>query len=113
MLPQQLQQWFAKLTSNSPFFFAVIDNQHNYCMVNERYCDIAGLSQAEMVGMNDSQTLGEQFYKHIKPYYERAFNGESIEAEITLNETDLETSIHFSLSPVEKDKRPEYVIFHA
>lgn len=113
MLPQQLQQWFAKLTSNSPFFFAVIDSQHNYCMVNERYCDIAGLSQAEMVGMNDSQTLGEQFYKHIKPYYDRAFNGESIEAEITLNETDLETSIHFSLSPIEKDKRPEYVIFHA
>ncbi|MBW3694215.1 bifunctional diguanylate cyclase/phosphodiesterase [Vibrio sp. T187] len=113
MLPQQLQHWFAKLTSNSPFFFAVIDAQHNYCMVNERYCDIAGLSQAELVGMNDSQTLGEQFYNHIKPYYDRAFNGETIEAEITLNETDLETSIHFSLSPIDKDSTTEYIVFHA
>ncbi|MGF1754549.1 EAL domain-containing protein [Vibrio makurazakiensis] len=113
MLPQQLQHWFAKLTSNSPFFFALIDSQHNYCMVNQRYCDIAGLSQAELVGMNDSQTLGEQFYKHIKPYYERAFSGESIEAEITLNETDLETSIHFSISPLEKNSKTEFVVFHA
>ena len=113
MPPQQLQHWFEKFTSNSPFFFAVLDDQHNYFMVNERYCDIAGLSQNELVGMNDRQTLGEQFYNHIKSYYERAFAGETIEAEITLNETDLETSIHFSLSPLVNDDKTEYIVFHA
>lgn len=113
MSSQQLQHWFAKLTSNSPFFFAILDDQHNYCMVNDRYCDISGLSQTELVGMSDSQILGEQFYQHLQPYYERAFAGEVIEAEITLNETDLETSLHFSLSPVHNDKKIDHVIFHA
>ena len=96
MPPQQLQHWFTQLTANSPFFFAVLDAQHNYLMVNERYCDIAGLTQTELTGMNDRQTLGEQFYQHLKPYYERAFNGEAIEAEVTLNETDLDTSLPVS-----------------
>ncbi len=113
MPPQQLQHWFTQLTANSPFFFAVLDAQHNYFMVNERYCDIAGLSQTELAGMNDRQTLGEQFYQHLKPYYERAFNGETIEAEVTLNETDLDTSLHFSLSPLTNGKNTDYIVFHA
>ncbi|CAK2660771.1 c-di-GMP phosphodiesterase [Vibrio crassostreae] len=111
--PQQLQHWFTQLTANSPFFFAVLDAQHNYFMVNERYCDIAGLSQTELAGMNDRQTLGEQFYQHLKPYYERAFSGETIEAEVTLNETDLDTSLHFSLSPLTNGKKTDYIVFHA
>lgn len=82
-------------------------------MVNERYCDIAGLNQSELTGMNDRQTLGEQFYQHLKPYYERAFKGESIEAEITLNETDLDTSLHFSLAPLSNGKDTDYIVFHA
>ncbi|MGF1743630.1 EAL domain-containing protein [Vibrio minamisatsumaniensis] len=113
MPPQQLQHWFTQLTANSPFFFAVLDAQHNYLMVNERYCDIAGLSKTELVGMNDRQTLGEQFYQHLKPYYERAFNGETIEAEVTLNETNLDTSLHFSLSPLMNDSQTDYIVFHA
>lgn len=78
--------------------FAILDDQHQYVMVNERYCDIAGLSSEEMVGMSDSQVLGEHFYRHLKPFYERAFNNEHIESELTLSEIDLETSLHF-LSP--------------
>ncbi|USD41656.1 EAL domain-containing protein [Vibrio sp. SCSIO 43135] len=113
MPSQQLQHWFAKLTSNSPFFFAILDDQHNYSMVNERYCDVAGLSTAELVGMNDSQVLGEHFYQHLKPYYERAFKGETLEAEVTLNDIDLDTSLHFSLSPIINNKQVEHVIFHA
>ncbi|NRF63363.1 sensor domain-containing protein [Vibrio coralliilyticus] len=113
MLSQQLQHWFTKITANSPFFFAILDSQHNYAMVNGRYCDIAGLSNQELVGMSDTQTLGKHFYNQLKPYYERAFNGESLEAEITLNEIDLETSLHFSLAPIEIDNKIEYVAFHA
>ncbi|ASU21598.1 c-di-GMP phosphodiesterase [Vibrio qinghaiensis] len=113
MPSQHLQHWFAKITSNSPFFFAVLNDQHNYVMVNERYCDIAGLSTTELVGMNDSQILGEHFYRHLKPYYERAFQGETLETELTLHEIDLETSLHFSLSPIMGDKKVENIVFHA
>lgn len=113
MLSQQLQHWFTKITANSPFFFAILDNQHNYAMVNGRYCDIAGLTSTELVGMNDSQIMGQQFYEHLKPYYSRAFKGESIEAEMTMGDLGLETSLHFNLSPIDHDGKIEHVIFHA
>jgi len=114
MPSQHLQHWFAKLTSHSPFFFAILDHQHSYLMVNERYCDISGLNASELVGMNDTQILGEQFYNHLKGYYQRALNGETLEAELTLNDIDMEMSLHFSLSPVLNDKKDvDYIIFHA
>ncbi|KOO14716.1 c-di-GMP phosphodiesterase [Vibrio xuii] len=113
MLSQQLQHWFTKITANSPFFFAILDNQHNYAMVNGRYCDIAGLTSTELIGMNDSQIMGQQFYDHLKPYYARAFKGESIEAEMTIGDLGLETSLHFNLSPIDNDGKIEHVIFHA
>ncbi|ENL1224544.1 EAL domain-containing protein [Vibrio parahaemolyticus] len=113
MPSQQLQHWFATLTSNSPFFFAILDKKHNYRMVNDRYCDIAGLNHEEIIGLNDCQVLGEQFYKKLAPYYQRAFKGVHVEAEITLDETDLETSLHFSLSPVYEGNEVRFVVFHA
>lgn len=113
MPSQQLKHWFATLTSNSPFFFAILDKKHNYRMVSDRYCDIAGLSHEEIIGLNDCQVLGEQFYKKLAPYYKRAFKGTHVEAEITLDETDLETSLHFSLSPVFEGNEIRFVVFHA
>lgn len=113
MPSQQLKHWFATLTSNSPFFFAILDKKQNYRMVSDRYCDIAGLSHEEIIGLNDCQVLGEQFYKKLAPYYQRAFKGTHVEAEITLDETDLETSLHFSLSPVFEGNEIRFVVFHA
>ncbi|HHX8331800.1 TPA: EAL domain-containing protein [Vibrio diabolicus] len=113
MPSQQLKHWFATLTSNSPFFFAILDKKHNYRMVSDRYCDIAGLSHEEIIGLNDCQVLGEQFYKKLAPYYQRAFKGTHVEAEITLDETDLETSLHFSMSPVFEGNEIRFVVFHA
>jgi len=109
----QLQHWFAKITSHSPFFFAILDDQHQYVMVNQRYGDIAGLPCEEMVGMSDKQVLGEHFYNHLKPFYERAFNNQHIESELTLSEIDLETSLHFSLSPLVVNEQVQYIVFHA
>ncbi len=113
MPSQQLQHWFATLTSNSPFFFAIIDKEHNYQLVSERYCDIAGLSSEEIVGLNDKHVLGEQYYQKLAPYYQHAFNGNHVEAEITLDDTDLETSLHFSLSPVYESSAIRFIVFHA
>ncbi|MEI8672671.1 EAL domain-containing protein [Vibrio sp. SA48] len=113
MSSQHLQHWFTKITEDNSFFFAILDDQHNYVMVNERYCDIAGLSSTELVGMNDCQILGEYFYHHLKPYYERAFQGETLETELTFHEVDLETSLHFSISPILIDKEVKQIVFHA
>lgn len=113
MPKKQLQKWFSKLTDSSPFLFAVLDSQHNYSSVNQRYCEVAGLSKSELQGMNDNAVLGETFYNHLKPYYERAFAGESVEAEICLNDHEHETSLHFSVSPLKLDDRIDYIAFHA
>ncbi|MDG3088913.1 EAL domain-containing protein [Vibrio hannami] len=110
---KQLQTWFSKLTDSSPFLFAVLDKNHNYSNVNDRYCEIAGLSKQELEGMNDAQVLGETFSEQLRPYYERAFEGESIEAEITLNDHEHESSIHFSVSPVSFDGNIDFITFHA
>ena len=53
-------------------------------MVSDRYCDIAGLRHDDIVGLNDSQVLGEQFYKKLTPYYQRAFKGDHVEAEMDI-----------------------------
>lgn len=82
-------------------------------MVNDRYCDVAGLTHSDLIGMNDHEVLGTRFYHQLKPYYERAFLGESIEAEVTLDESDIESSLHFSISPIELNGVVEYVVFHA
>ncbi|NOH27472.1 sensor domain-containing protein [Vibrio mediterranei] len=113
MSSKMLKEYFAKLTSNSPFFFAILDDEHHYCMVNDRYCDVAGLTHSDLVGMNDLQILGERFYNQLKPYYDRALQGESIEAEVTLDESDVESSLHFSVSPILNDGVIEYIVFHA
>lgn len=113
MPSQQLQHWFTQITAKSPFFSAILDDQHNYVMVNERYCEISGLSQEELVGQSDREILGDQFYRQLKPYYQSALLGESIETEITLNDIDLETSLLCSVSPVLFDNKVQYIVLHA
>jgi diguanylate cyclase (GGDEF)-like protein/PAS domain S-box-containing protein len=113
MPSQHLNQWFSTLTQESPFFFAILDRKHNYYLTNNRYGEIAGLSTKDLIGMNDKQVLGESFYEHLKPYYDRAFNGESVEAEIILDDHDLETSLHFSITPITKNDAVQHISFHA
>jgi c-di-GMP phosphodiesterase len=113
MIAQEIKDWFAKLTLHSPFFFAIIDGQHNYVAVNQRYVDIAGIDADSIVGMNDRKVLGEGVYQHLCPYYDRAFLGESIDSEITLTNIDVETTLYISVSPLVSDGRITHIIFHA
>lgn len=108
----QIQHWLPLLTDNSPFLFAILDTDHNYVTVNNRYCEISGLNREELCGRSDSEILGAHFYASLKPYYCRALNGEKIEAEITLDDHRFDTSLHFSLFPIEQDNNT-YIVFHA
>jgi diguanylate cyclase (GGDEF)-like protein/PAS domain S-box-containing protein len=113
MVAQEIKDWFAKFTSHSPFFFAILDNQHNYVSVNQRYVDIAGLSSEALVGMNDSKVLGDGMYQHLAPYYDRALQGEIIECEITLTNIDIEATLHISVAPLIINDNTIHVIFQA
>ena len=100
MQTEQLDYWFPLLTNNSPFLFAILDGQHRYHRVNNRYSDISGKSQHQLIGSNDTDVLGHYYYQCLKPYYERAFKGEVIEAEVTINDTSHHTCLHISLAPL-------------
>lgn len=113
MPTEQLQHWFPLLTDNSPFLFAVLDKNHKYIVVNNRYCEISGLKRDALVGCSDPDVLGEIFYDSLKGYYQRALDGETIEGEITLDDHRFETSLHFSLSPLHNNDNIEGIIFHA
>ncbi|MGF1699648.1 EAL domain-containing protein [Photobacterium makurazakiensis] len=100
MPTEQLNYWFPLLTDNSPFLFAVLDPNHDYLVVNNRYCEVSGLERNELVGRNDVDVLGQAFYQSMRPYYKRAFNGESVESEVVLNDNRHDSSMHFSLAPI-------------
>lgn len=111
---EQLTYWFSRLTQNSPFLFAVLDKNHHYLWVSQRYCEISGLDQSELVGKQDNEILGPTFYDALKPHYDRAFNGESTEGEIVLNDGIHDSSFHFSVTPLSGSEwKQEVVIFHA
>ncbi|WP_028023816.1 sensor domain-containing protein [Enterovibrio calviensis] len=111
---EQLTYWFSRLTHNSPFLFAVLDKNHHYLWVSQRYCEISGLDQNELVGKQDSDILGLGFYEALSPHYQRAFSGEHSEGEIVLNDGIHDSSFHFSVSPLASNEWPEgAIIFHA
>ncbi|PSV19705.1 c-di-GMP phosphodiesterase [Photobacterium leiognathi subsp. mandapamensis] len=114
MPTEQLDYWFPLLTDNSPFFFAILDRQHNYYAVNNRFCEISGLEREALLGNNDSNVLGDHYYQSLKPYYDRAFNGESVEAEVVLNDSRHESSLHFSLAPLcDLEGNIQHIILHS
>ncbi|MGF1869742.1 sensor domain-containing protein [Photobacterium indicum] len=114
MPTEQLNYWFPLLTDNSPFLFAVLDPQHNYLVVNNRYCEISGLQRDDLVGQNDRDILGQAFYRSLRPFYERAFQGESVEGEVVLDDSRHETSMHFSLSPLRnKTGDISHIVLHS
>ena len=111
---EQLDYWFPLLTNNSPFLFAILDDQHRYHSVNNRYSDISGKPQHQLIGSNDIDTLGNHYYQCLKPYYERAFKGEVIEAEIIINDTSHHTHLHVSLAPlINNHGQIEHIILHS
>ncbi|MGF1691375.1 sensor domain-containing protein [Photobacterium kagoshimensis] len=114
MPTEQLTYWFPLLTDNSPFLFAVLDQEHNYLVVNNRYCELSGYTREELVGCCDKDILGHTYYQTLQPYYQRAFNGESVEGEVVLNDNRHDTSMHFSLTPLRDDAgKVQYIVLHS
>ncbi|PSW04147.1 sensor domain-containing protein [Photobacterium lipolyticum] len=114
MPTEQLNYWFPLLTDNSPFLFAVLDQDHNYLVVNNRYCEVSGLRRDELIGRNDKEILGQAYYNSLRPYYERAFSGESVEGEVVLDDNRHDTSMHFSLSPLRnRSDDIQHIVLHS
>lgn len=114
---EQLSYWFSHLTQNSPFFFAVLDKNHQYLWTSQRYSEISGFIQEELVGKHDTEILGPAFYAALKPHYQRALEGQSNEGDVNLCDGIHDLSFHFSVTPFKQagseDGLEEMIIFHA
>ncbi|MGC9422390.1 putative bifunctional diguanylate cyclase/phosphodiesterase [Vibrio sp.] len=113
MPTQHLPYWFNKITAHSPVWIAIFDRQHQYVLVNERYAELSGLTPFEMVGMDDRHIFNEALYQQLKPYYDRAFNGETLESTIEIDWLGLTTHLRIFLSPIFHQDHPDYILFQA
>ncbi|MCG3724591.1 putative bifunctional diguanylate cyclase/phosphodiesterase [Vibrio cincinnatiensis] len=113
MPTQYLPYWFNKITEHSAIWIAIFDRQHQYVLVNERYAELSGFTTFEMVGMDDKHIFNEEVYQQLKPYYDRAFHGETINTEIEIDWLGFATHLHISLSPIFHEEHPDYILFQA
>lgn len=115
MTVQDLSYWFGHITASNPAFVAILDRQHHYVLINERYAELSGLTCFELIGMNDNDTFGDAFYQQIKPYYINAFAGQAQELTLTLNSpSDITSQWHISITPlIHRADHPDYIIVHA
>lgn len=112
-LSDNLQYGFTKLAASSTFFFAILDKNHQYHMVNERYAELSGLCAADLNQSNDSDTFGMSYYNALLPYYRLAFNGESSEGEVELSRHGYSTALHFSITPLTQEGEVQHILFQA
>jgi PAS domain S-box-containing protein len=64
--------------------FAVIDRNHIYKLVNNRYAEMNNLRKADITGKHMRNILGDEYYEQsAKPNLEKAFNGISQQFEVT------------------------------
>ncbi|MZI92600.1 EAL domain-containing protein [Vibrio sp. CAIM 722] len=108
-----LQHWFSKLTSNRTCFFAVLDRQHHYVIVSQRYADIAQQPIDQLIGQDDHSVLGEEYYQALQPLYELAFQGEYVEKEIEIQHINGNRTFLISVSPLNNGDDIESIIFQA
>lgn len=112
-MSQHLQLELPLVTAHSSYFFAVLDNQHRYVMANQRYSDISGLSGDQLTGKTDRDTLGEQAYRQLASFYEKALAGEEQEEELVISRGNIPVTLHFSIIPIRHHNEIQAIAFHA
>jgi len=109
-ISQELKFWLTKLTSHSPFFFALIDANFNYVYTNHRYVEISGLSDDDLIGSNDTELFGHHYFSKIKPLYIQTLKGKIVESEILFKINEIENSLHCVTSPFNINNE-QYILF--
>lgn len=112
-IPPELTHWFKQITSNSPFFFAILDQHYSYVLVNTRYAQLTNKSCKQLIGSNDQIEFGSEFYHQLLPHYQHAMSGEIIEQEMTLPLNKRQLTIHFTLFPLTMGNDQLFLLFQA
>ena len=113
MLPVDLQRWFQTLIQDSPFFFAILDEQYRYVAVNKRYQDVSGISAEKLIGKNDQQVFGESNFQSLNLLYQQALSDNPIETEVTLTFSGRSVTLHAFVYSVATSAEQTHLIFQA
>ncbi|MGA9921830.1 MAG: PAS domain-containing protein, partial [Isosphaeraceae bacterium] len=66
------------ITDSLPALIAHVDRDQRYQFVNRAYEHWFGLSPSQALGCAIREVLGEQLYRSVRPYVERALSGEQV-----------------------------------
>ncbi len=74
----QSQRRLHLITDSLPALIAHVDRDQRYQFVNRAYEHWFGLSPSQALGRTIREVLGEQLYRSVRPYVERALSGEQV-----------------------------------
>ena len=74
----QSQRGLHLITDSLPALIAQVDRDQRYQFVNRAYEHWFGLSPSQALGRTMREVLGEQLYRSVQPYVERALSGEQV-----------------------------------
>ena len=74
----QSQRRLHLITDSLPALIAHVDRDQRYQFVNRAYERWFGLSPSQALGRTIREVLGEQLYRSVRPYVERALSGEQV-----------------------------------
>ena len=74
----QSQRRLHLIADSLPALIAQVDRDQRYQFVNRAYERWFGLSPSQALGRTIREVLGEQLYRSVRPYVERALSGEQV-----------------------------------
>ncbi|ETR74579.1 MAG: hypothetical protein OMM_00087 [Candidatus Magnetoglobus multicellularis str. Araruama] len=102
---------YERIVSSTTDMIGLIDQNHQYILVNESYETAFGKDPSELIGKNIEELFGTEMKDQLEPKLERCFNGETIAFEIwyTYPKTgNRYMSVHYS--PWIQDNIIEHVV---
>ena len=73
------------VTDNVPVLIARVDRDYRYHFANRAYQDLLGIPPADVLGRTLVEVMGQAAFKAVKPFVVRAFAGDALTFEATLD----------------------------
>lgn len=79
---------FRQLADAVPVFLTSMDKDFHYRLVNKRYKDFFGVEPSELIGKTSREVIGAKAFAELRPFMERALQGEPCRVEKELEYAD-------------------------
>jgi len=87
------------MTDSLPVLISYVDSEHRYRFNNKTYEEWHGLSREEIYGKHVREILGEEAYRNILTYIEKALSGKKVSYEQLFNINAADRYLHVDYVP--------------